>query len=153
MRQRTIVFLLLFALIFSIGGCKTKSFDEEQSSGIEVTAGDQGPGSDTEVNIDTDISMEDDDSELPEEPVTEQPTPVATKEDEKKPALKGKGTYEGFIDSKMIQIEMAEGAYQPFMIKDNTVKQKLKRTKKGKKIKFQYKYLAGQSNMQIITIY
>lgn len=47
---------------------------------------------------------------------------------------------------------MAEGAYQLFVIKNNTVKQKLKRTKKGKKNKFQYKYLAGQSNMQIIAV-
>lgn len=152
MRQRTMLFVSLFVLAFSIGGCKTKSLDKEPSSGIEVTAGDQGSGSDTEVNIDTDVSMEDDDSELPEEPVTEQPTPVATKEDEKKPDLKGKGTFEGFIDSDMIQIEMAEGAYQPFVIKNNTVKQKLKRTKKGKKIKFQYKYLARQSNMQIVAV-
>ncbi len=77
---------------------------------------------------------------------------VATKEDEQKKPKSGTGTFNGWVDSSSIEVEMSNGEFMTFFVEDEAVKEALNKKGEGSKISFTYGALEGQANMQILSV-
>lgn len=77
---------------------------------------------------------------------------IASKEDEKAKPKNGSGTFGGWVDTSSVEIKMSSGDYQTFFVEDDDIKEELNNMEEGAKISFTYGALAGQANMQILSI-
>ena len=77
---------------------------------------------------------------------------IATKEDEEKKPKNGSGTFNGWVDSKSVEIEMSNGEFKTLFVEEEEVKKALNEKGEGSKISFTYGALEGQANMQILSV-
>lgn len=80
-------------------------------------------------------------------------TPIATKKDEQKAAVKATVTYNGFSDTNSVEMKMSDGSYEVMIVEKEDLIQKLEGLDPGSKVTIQYKAKAGQANKQVIKVY
>lgn len=77
---------------------------------------------------------------------------IASEKDEQAKPKSGTGTFGGWVDTSSVEIQMSNGEYQTFFVEDEDVREKFNDIDEGTKISFTYGALAGQANMQILSI-
>lgn len=77
---------------------------------------------------------------------------IATKEDEEKKPKSGSGTFNGWVDSNSVEVEMSNGEFKTFFVEEDEVKEALNKKGEGSKISFTYGALEGQANMKILSV-
>lgn len=80
-------------------------------------------------------------------------TPIATKKDEQKAAVKATVTYNGFSDTNSVEMKMSDGSYEVMIVEKEDLIKKLEDLDPGTKVTIQYKAKAGQANKQIIKVF
>lgn len=80
-------------------------------------------------------------------------TPIATKKDEQKAAVKATVTYNGFSDTNSVEMKMSDGSYEVMIVEKEDLIKKLEDLNPGTKVTIRYKAKAGQANKQIITVF
>ena len=79
-------------------------------------------------------------------------TPIATKKDEHRAAVKATVTYNGFSDTNSVEMKMSDGSYEVMIVEKEDLIQKLEGLDPGTKVTIQYKAKVGQANKQIIGV-
>ena len=149
MRKRFLLIagILLFGAV-SLVACGKKSPSSPES---EVTT-------EATESKDTEATTEDAQTTVATSETTEATTEpvdsddVATKEDEEAKPETGTGTFNGWVDSGSVEVEMANGEYKTFFVYNEDVKKALNDKGEGSKITFTYGAKAGQANMQILSV-
>ena len=80
-------------------------------------------------------------------------TPIATKKDEQKAAVKATVTYNGFSDTNSVEMKMSDGSYEVMIVEKEDLIKKLEDLNPGTKVTIRYKAKAGQANKQIIAVF
>ena len=80
-------------------------------------------------------------------------TPIATKKDEQKAAVKATVTYNGFSDTNSVEMKMSDGSYEVMIVEKEDLIKKLEDLNPGTKVTIRYKAKAGQANKQIIEVF